>query len=502
MSRSPAFSVLHSKRQFLALGVGSATLAACGSPSGDSPPVTGSDTYGRLKSAQQVVELANCKEAVLRWNKIAIDATGLDHKPPAAGEARVFAEQMGPGRSSRAMAIIHIAMYDALCAIVGKYQSVSPLPQVAVVADLGLAIAQAARDALVALFPAQATTFNAALADELAKPLVVSTTTRALGLEAGKQAAAAILGQRGYDGSAHAEPVYNIDFIPLTAHGTWSPDPITGAQRAIGARWPQVRPFALNSGNQFRSPPPPALGSADYVAAYNEVQALGGDGVITPTSRTPDQTFIGNFWAYDGTPSLCAPPRLYNQIVTQVATQQQTSTMELARLLMLVNVAMADSGIAAWDTKYHYQLWRPVTGLRASPSGAATGSSTPNFTPLGAPASNLTGPNFTPPFPAYVSGHATFGGALFQVLRKFYGRDDIQFTFTSDEYNGVTKDNTGAVRPWQPRTFANFSQAEEENGQSRIYLGIHWSFDKTEGILQGRKVADWVQARLGQIATA
>jgi hypothetical protein len=112
--------------------------------------------------------------------------------------------------------------------------------------------------------------------------------------------------------------------------------------------------------------------------------------------------------------------------------------------------------------------------------------------PLGAPASNLTGPNFTPPFPAYPSGHAGFGGALFQVLRRFYLRDDIAFTFVSDEFNGVTLDREGNLRPLMPRQFRSLSEAEEENGQSRIYLGIHWAFDKREGITQGRRVADHV----------
>jgi hypothetical protein len=100
--------------------------------------------------------------------------------------------------------------------------------------------------------------------------------------------------------------------------------------------------------------------------------------------------------------------------------------------------------------------------------------------------------NFTPPFPAYASGHATFGAALFQTLRRFYGTDRIRFTFVSDEFNGVTTDNQGNVRPRIPRTFPNLAAAEEENGQSRIYLGIHWEFDKTEGIRQGRRIADFV----------
>jgi hypothetical protein len=226
--------------------------------------------------------------------------------------------------------------------------------------------------------------------------------------------------------------------------------------------------------------------------AFNEAKLLGGDGSVTPTERTADQTFAATFWAYDGTPSLCAPPRLYNQIAVQIAEQKKSDVVELARLLALINVAMADAGIATWESKYHYQVGRPVTVIREGGAGNPKTTADPEFTPLGAPASNLNGPNFTPPFPAYPSGHAAFGGALFQTLRNFYRTDDIAFTFVSDEYNGITEDNTGVVRPLHPRTFASLSEAEEENGQSRIFLGIHWSFDKTEGIAQGRRVADYV----------
>jgi hypothetical protein len=243
------------------------------------------------------------------------------------------------------------------------------------------------------------------------------------------------------------------------------------------------------------------MNSPEYTAAYNEVKRLGGDGVTTPTQRTAEQTQIGIFWAYDGTPSLCAPPRLYNQIALQIADQMKSSDIEVARLLALVNVAMADAGMAIWESKYFYDLWRPIAGIRESdpgtgPTGTGDGNAQTvgdlNWKPLGAPASNLQGPNFTPPFPAYPSGHAGFGGALFQTLRNFYGTDKIAFKFISDEFNGVTKGNDGAVRPVIQRSFSSLSQAEEENGQSRIYLGIHWSFDKTEGIALGREVADWV----------
>src|SRR5205085_11265304 len=177
-------------------------------------------------------------------------------------------------------------------------------------------------------------------------------------------------------------------------------------------------------------PPPPAMDSPEYSTAYAEAKALGGDGVFTPTSRTPEQSFIGIFWAYDGTPSLCAPPRLYNQIIVHIADQMHLGTLDLARLLALANTAMADTGMAVWDSKYFYDFWRPIGGIRESDFGTGlTGFGDgnawtvgdPGFTPMGAPASNLTGPNFTPPFPAYPTGHPGFGGALLQAVRRVFG---------------------------------------------------------------------------------
>jgi hypothetical protein len=439
-------------------------------------------------------------DAIARWNQISIDASGLDHKPVAAGDPRVFGEQLGPARASRAIAIVHIAMFDSVNGVLGGYQSftnITPAKNASMIA----AIAQAARDTLVALFPSQQATFDQALADDLDK--ISAGPAKTDGIDLGHRAAVAILDLRANDGSLHAEPRLGLQFFPSNDAGKWRQDPISQAPIALGALWSQVTPFVLQSSTHFRAPAPPAMSSPEYAAAFKEVKFLGGDGLFTPTSRTADQTEIGLYWAYDGTPSLCAPPRLYNQITMKIAEQKGTATnpLELARLLALVNVSMADAGIAIWESKFYYQFWRPVTGIRESdpgtgPSGTGDGNSAtvgaPTFHPLGAPASNLTGPNFTPPFPAYPSGHAGFGGALFQTLRRYYHTDDISFTFTSDEFDGKTIDNAGKVRTLKPRSFTSLSQAEEENGQSRIYLGIHWSFDKTEGIAQGRKVADYV----------
>jgi hypothetical protein len=438
-------------------------------------------------------------DAVRTWNRIAIDASGLDHTPVPPGDPRIFGEQIGPGRSARAMAIVHIAIFESVNAIAGGYKSYAGVPRVFGPVSMDAAIAQAAHDTLVVLFPSQAASFDADLAESMAS-FRADNTARKRGVELGRRAAKAILALRADDGSFHPEPRVNVDFIPSDQSGWWRQDPISLIPLALGAHWGEVDPFVLTAPDQFRLPPPPAMTSAAYTKAYDEVKALGGDGVDTATIRTPDQTESGIYWAYDGTPSLCAPPRLYNQIAVLIATQKRSNVMELARLLALVNTAMADAGVASWESKYFYQFWRPIAGIRESDGGGPTGLGDgnpntlgdPDFSPLGAPASNLQGPNFTPPFPAYPSGHATFGGALFQTLRNFYGTDRIPFTFVSDEYNGTTLDNEGNVRPLKPRSFKTLSQAEEENGQSRIYLGIHWAFDKTEGIAQGRKVANWV----------
>jgi PAP2 superfamily. len=439
-------------------------------------------------------------DSIHRWNQIAIDATGVDHTPPAPGENRVFGEQVGPGRSSRAMAIVHIAMFDAINATVGRYQSFTGVTVKPRGVSLAAAVSQAAHDTLVSLYPSQTATFDSALAQDLSQ--VRSKRQRARGISLGREVAATLLTSRLGDGSELPEVKigaggYQTSDLP----GRWREDPISQILTALGSHWGACKTFVVESGSQFRAPAPPALESAEYAAAYNEAKAIGGDGIVTPTQRTDEQTFIGTFWAYDGTPSLCAPPRLYNQITVHIGDQMGLGPLELARLLALVNVALADTGMTTWESKYYYDFWRPVIGIRESDPGtgptlAGDGNSATagdlTFTPLGAPASNLNAPNFTPPFPSYPSGHGAFGGALFETLRRFFGTDDIAFTFVSDEFNGVTQDHDGNVRPYMPRSFVNLSEAEEENGQSRIYLGIHWRFDKTSAIEQGRKVADYV----------
>lgn len=438
--------------------------------------------------------------AIKTWNTIAIDATGLDHMPSNMGPAHTFGQQVGPCRAARAEAIVHIAIFEVVNAIKGGYQSYTGLAAAAPGTSLRAAVAQAAHDALVGEWPSQSAIFDAHLATELAA--VPDGPGKTAGIALGQNSAAMILFLHQNDGVQIAEPAYGVDYVAGNDPGEWRQDPIAQQPVALGAHWGECTPFVMTSSSQFRLPPPPAIDSAEYAAAYNEVKSLGGDGITTPTARTADQTHAANYWAYDGTPSLCAPPRLYNQITVQIATERGTDAIGLARLLALVNTSMADAGIASWESKYFYKFWRPITGIREADLGtgpSGLGDDNPltvgdaTYVPLCAPASNQNpGVNFTPPFPAYPSGHATFGGALFQTLRRFYGTNNIAFTFTSDEYNGVTTDNTGTVRPLLPRHFDNLTEAETENGQSRIYLGIHWHFDATGGITMGNNIGNYV----------
>ncbi len=428
----------------------------------------------------------------LMWNEISLDTTAIDHTPDPAHPS-CFGEQIGPTRSSRALAIVHIAMFDAENAITQKYVSYSGVPAVSGNVSLDFAIAQAAHDTLVAEYPGQKSRLDSIF--DLDKVTIPGTPAAlAAGEALGKQAAAAILAKRVGDNSTLPEPTYCVDFIPIggcppnnVPAGVWSPDPISKLTIALGGNWPKVTPFVLTSADQFRAPPPPppSLTNAEYKSAFNEAFTLGGDPAHgTNTSRTPFETFMGLFWAYDATPGLCAPPRLYNMVTRTIALQQKMLTVpEIARLFALVNVALADAAISAWDTKYFYQVWRPVTAIRAQRD--------PTFYPLGSPDTNAAGPNFTPPFPSYVSGHGTIGGSLFQVLRNFWP-DATPFTFISDEWNGKNKDINGNIMPLRPAHYDLFTQAEYDNGESRIYLGIHWQYDADQGIIEGNKVGEYV----------
>jgi hypothetical protein len=442
----------------------------------------------------------NAAARLAYWSEQSWRTIAIDHTPPPAGPS-AYGEQRGRTRSSRVMAIFHIAIYDALTSIRRRYPAYSgPLPAFAD-SSQDAAIAQAAHDVLASLYPRQAARLDAALAKDLAR--LPAGRAKQNGIDIGHRAALAILALRANDGSDRPNPIVGQDYPLYKEPGKWSPDPVSGNMTALGAWWGYVKPFVLHSVTAFRPPPPPALTSDAYTRAFHEVKQLGGNGTTTPTRRTAEQTRIGIYWGYDDAAWLGTPLVMYNQIALQIIRTRTTDPLEQARALALINVAQADSVIVSWEAKYHYKYWRPVHGIREAepgtgPTGKGDGNpytqADPNWTPLGAPASNLVGPDFTPAFPAYPSGHAVTGASLFQVLRKLYG-DKVPFTFVSDEWNGITRDNEGWVRPLWPRSYGSLTQAEEEAGQSRIYLGVHWQFDKTSGLAVGHQVADYVYQR-------
>jgi hypothetical protein len=407
-------------------------------------------------------------------------------------------EQFGPTRTGRAFAIESIAIYDAVCAVDGTYQPY--LTQVSVPADTSMdaAVAQAGHDALSALYTHQTAVFDQALAADLAA--IPNGPGKAEGIALGKLTAANILAARANDGSQKDAPGQPINYTYGSQPGQWQADPLHPNANPLTPDWGSVTPFVMSSPTEFRLPPPPALNSPEYTAAYNEVKSLGGSSPDSPTTRTSEETTIGLFWGYDAQPGLCAPVRFYNQIADTIARQQGNTEVQNSRLFMLVNVAMADAGIACWGDKYFYDLWRPVTAIRDGNSdGNPDTVGDPLWTPLGAPADNHNGVNFTPPFPSYPSGHADFGGALFTVLKDFYGTDNIHFTIVSDEFNTITVDQNGTPRPLIPRSYTSFSQAMYENAESRIYLGIHFQFDADNGIKQGSEIGNLVFSQTGKL---
>jgi len=429
-------------------------------------------------------------DVVLDWNHVLLELNQIDHGLPNP-------DQGGPVKTSRAFAMVHIAIYDAFNSVepVGQpYLTAVPLARTA---SKEAAVTVAAYVVLKSLFPSQGALIDEAQADYLAS--IPDGRAKTLGMTVGRIVGNLTLASRALDGTKIAA---KVTYKPNNLPGTHRADPFYPSQGYYAPGWGLVSSFAIGNVDNFDIPAPPPLYSREYADAFNEVKELGA---LDSLARTADQTEIGIFWGYDGRPGLGTPPRLYNQNVKTIADAQGNTPGQNARLFALVNIAMADAGIAAWDDKYMYDFWRPVLAVREAdqgtgPSGLGDGNPLTegdvNWTPLGAPLSNAIGPNFTPPFPAYASGHATFGAATFTILKLFYGTDSLAYTLTSDEYNGVTTDNEGNVRPVRTRDYTSFSQAIQENADSRIYLGVHWRFDATQGVNQGTAIANTVFNRV------
>jgi hypothetical protein len=261
-----------------------------------------------------------------------------------------------------------------------------------------------------------------------------------------------------------------------------------------GTGWGEVDTFAISSAEDFLPAAPPAITSAQYAASYNEVKSLGA---VNSTTRTAEQTETGIFWAYDRG-GLGTPMNLFNDVLENVAIDQGNTLKQNASLFAQASVAMADAGIVAWNSKFEEEFWRPGTAIELGDfDGNTLTVGDENWIALGAPDGGGDIEGFTPPFPTYVSGHATFGAALFGLLEDFYGTDDIAFDLTSEELLAVMNDpaleaSYGLDLDDAVRSFDSFSAAMIENGRSRVYLGIHFDFDDLVGQEVGQNVASAV----------
>jgi membrane-associated phospholipid phosphatase len=376
-------------------------------------------------------------DTVTDWNAVALHAIRLD--------------RTSPPRAARALAILHVAIYDACNGITRNCAPYHVISKPAGVCSTDAAIAAAARRVLLQLYPAQQLAVENLYANELAG--VRDGPGKEYGITWGESVADAILQLRADDG---ADSV--ADYTPGGGPGVWTPTPPVFAP-ALLPQWPQVTPFAMTSPAQFRPPPPPALDSPQWTDDFNLTKSLGRS---DSAARTDEQTAIARFWA-DGAGTV-TPPGHWNVIARDVARQRGLTTEQTARLFALLNLAEADAGIIAWDCKYAFNFWRPVTAIRA-----ADLDGNPDTTPDADWSPLLVTPNF----PEYISGHSTFSGAAAAVLGMFFGGDDTPFTTTSEDLPGVT------------RRFDSFAQAAAEAGMSRIYGGIHFMSANVNGLVAG-----------------
>ena len=374
---------------------------------------------------------------------------------------------------SRVAAIVQASVFDAVNGIDGKYAPVHVPPGGPAGASRRAAAVEAAYTALAALYPAQKSTFDARLAVSLtaiaSDPLETSAGI-ASGIAWGQTAANGILSWRATDGFTPAPP----PFLGGTAVGEWRPTP-PGFLPGAGPQFAYMTPWVISAPSQFRPGGPPALTSARYTADFNETKTMGS---ISSPIRTTDETIYSWFWAAS------TATYLWNNVADSLIErgdrdededsgrwgERGNSLLENARVLALLDLAMADAAIACWEAKYHYVSWRPVTAIPlADTDGNPATTADPLWMPLFA----------TPNHPEYPSGHSTVSGAAAVVLASFFG-EKRHFTMDNDLLIGVT------------RSYRSFSQALDEVKNARIFAGIHFRSACDDGQATGTQVASYV----------
>ena len=516
------------RRRAIALGAASIGMASVATPALTKEPARRVQPAPPLPSppvASVAPRPPSRPDPILFWNETALDLDALDHSLDAK-EARA----PGPCLSSRALALAHIVMADAVTVSYpdsheGLYVRGGRGPQgEAAEVFVGAAAARIlnhiyttpAHTQLIAIRRQQ---FLRAYNSDM-------LTAWNAGLEFGRSEQFTALWDWRFLKDAALSSYKQVQGAYRGRHDV---DPFNTDQKFYGANWSNVPPLLPGLPIRVFAPrDPPREHERDYARDLEEVRALGA---WRPDGPTPDQVKLGLFWAYDGARLIGTPPRLYNQIVARIVESEHMSTPELARLFALCNIAMADAAIVCWEAKYRYQVWRPVLGIRkyaygpdpywrpfgaprTNPPQFALGSDSHRLTALSmlgggqqsleTPTSNILPykkASFTPNFPAYPSGHATFGSACFSVLKQVRGerfptRQDagrINVTIVSDELDGVSIDNFRNVpRPYTPLSYKHIDHMIEDNNRSRVHLGVHWNFDCESGASSGRQVADYV----------
>jgi hypothetical protein len=386
-------------------------------------------------------------DEIIDWNNVMLDA--------------VRANSISPLPVTRLSAAMNTAMYDAVNSIARTHQPYHVNMTAAAGTSREAAAAQAAHRVLSGLVPASQALYDAALTNSLSS--VPDGPEKTAGIALGNTVGAAILALRANDGASAVVP-----YTPGSNPGDWQPTPPANLP-AAAPQWGSITPWAMTSPSQFRdSVGPPALTSAEYTAAFNEVKAIGS---ATSSTRTEDQSNIARFWV--GPIGTSTPPGHWNRIAQTVAASQGNTLEENARMFALLGIAQADATISCWDNKYLYDHWRPVTAIRAAETdGNPDTAADPNWSTF----------INTPNHPSYSSGHSTVSGASGAVLADFFGTDNISFTSSSE----------GLIVP--DRTFTSFSQASQEAADSRLYAGIHWSYDNEDGLVGGRAIGHYVFA--------
>ena len=311
---------------------------------------------------------------------------------------------------------------------------------------------------MAALYPDQQANLDAFEATQLAA--IPDGPAKTAGEAVGEAAAAAILALRADDHSGDTVP-----YTPGTAPGQWRPTP-PAFKPALDPGWGNVTPFVLRTGSQYRPGPPPALTSGAYTRDFNEIKAIGS---ADSTTRTPDETTIAELWTVTG-------PQLWNQAVQQLAVSRGLGPAVTARDFAMLGLAGADSFVAAWDTKYTYNQWRPVTAIQqADTDGNPATTADPAWMPL------IT----TPSFPDYIAGHATYGGTAETILTALLGTHPGSFTFTNHA-NDLT---------W---TYTSFLDAATQVVNARVWGGIHFRTSCTTGRAVGNKIGAYALTHILQ----